>query len=247
MHFKYTRTRRAARGRMSRVGGPVPQRRRATNRPRCRTSADPLPPHGTYPGDTPRHETSCHDPIGRGTLAGPQDDLPTTSDFRAKESPLRGSVGSFAYVRSQRQTFASIKAPQSSQLQALDRPTGNRALVRCERLRRGLDRLSPVRREGATPGRFSEEKCWVRTVRGQSDITAMDDRFLAENPASFPHNGPSKPRVAGSNPAGRTISKRSIPETWVTDHSGDIGNTFGLNGFSIGSSLHVSWSKYPRS
>ena len=33
---------------------------------------------------------------------------------------------------------------------------------------------------------------------------------------------------------------RSIPDTWVTDYSGDIGNTFGLNGFSMGSSLHVS-------
>jgi hypothetical protein len=29
----------------------------------------------------------------------------------------------------------------------------------------------------------------------------------------------------------------SIPETWVTDHSGDIGNTFGPNGFSIGSGV----------
>ena len=29
-----------------------------------------------------------------------------------------------------------------------------------------------------------------------------------------------------------------LPETWVTDYSGDIGNTFGLNGFSMGSSRH---------
>jgi hypothetical protein len=29
-------------------------------------------------------------------------------------------------------------------------------------------------------------------------------------------------------------------ETWVTDYTGDIGNTFGLNGFSMGSSLQVS-------
>ena len=39
----------------------------------------------------------------------------------------------------------------------------------------------------------------------------------------------------------------SVPDTWVTVYSGDIGNTFGPKGFSIGSSLHVSWSKYPRS
>ena len=40
--------------------------------------------------------------------------------------------------------------------------------------------------------------------------------------------------------AGRAISFRSIPDTWVTDYSGDMGNTFGLNGFSIGSSRQVS-------
>ena len=34
--------------------------------------------------------------------------------------------------------------------------------------------------------------------------------------------------------------KRSIPDTWVTDYSEDIGNTFAANGFSMGSSLHVS-------
>ena len=47
----------------------------------------------------------------------------------------------------------------------------------------------------------------------------------------------------GSNPSLSATSLRSIPETWVTDHSGDMGNTFGPNGFSIGSSRHVSSSK----
>jgi hypothetical protein len=37
--------------------------------------------------------------------------------------------------------------------------------------------------------------------------------------------------------------RRSIPDTRVTVHSGDIGNTFGPNGLSIGSSRHVSSSK----
>ena len=37
----------------------------------------------------------------------------------------------------------------------------------------------------------------------------------------------------------------SIPETWVTLHSGDMGNSFGPKGFSIGSSQQVSSSKYP--
>jgi hypothetical protein len=36
---------------------------------------------------------------------------------------------------------------------------------------------------------------------------------------------------------------RSVPDTWVTVYSGDIGNTFGPKGLSSGSSLHVSWSK----
>ena len=41
--------------------------------------------------------------------------------------------------------------------------------------------------------------------------------------------------------------QRSIPETWVTDYSGDIGNTFILNGSSTGSTLLPPSSKYPRS
>ena len=57
--------------------------------------------------------------------------------------------------------------------------------------------------------------------------------------ARWAHN----PKVAGSNPAPATISFWSIPDTWVTVHSDHIGNTFGPNGFSIGSSRHVSSSK----
>lgn len=39
----------------------------------------------------------------------------------------------------------------------------------------------------------------------------------------------------------------SIPVTWVTDCSRDIGNTFGPNGLAIGSRRQVSSSKYPKS
>ena len=39
----------------------------------------------------------------------------------------------------------------------------------------------------------------------------------------------------------------SGPETWVTQRTGYMGNTFGPNGFSSGSSTRVSRSKYPRS
>jgi hypothetical protein len=38
-----------------------------------------------------------------------------------------------------------------------------------------------------------------------------------------------------------------FPDTWVTVHSGDIGNTFGPKGFSIGSTRMASSSKYPKS
>jgi hypothetical protein len=44
---------------------------------------------------------------------------------------------------------------------------------------------------------------------------------------------------------GEPTSRWSIPDTRVTVHSGDMGNTFGPNGLSIGSSRHVS-SRLPR-
>src|SRR5579872_6840981 len=50
-------------------------------------------------------------------------------------------------------------------------------------------------------------------------------------------------RIGGSNPSLSATSERSVPDTWVTVYSGDMGNTFGPKGFSIGSSLHVWWSK----
>src|SRR5712664_3062890 len=55
------------------------------------------------------------------------------------------------------------------------------------------------------------------------------------------------PLVVGSNPTGPTTSPRSNPETWVTECTGYIGNNFGPNGFSSGSSTRVSRSKYPKS
>jgi hypothetical protein len=42
---------------------------------------------------------------------------------------------------------------------------------------------------------------------------------------------------------GDAIAEWSIPDTWGTDYSGHIGNTFAPNGFSTGSSRHVSSSK----
>ena len=39
----------------------------------------------------------------------------------------------------------------------------------------------------------------------------------------------------------------SSPETWVTQCTGHMGDTFGPNGWSSGSSTRVSKSKYPKS
>ncbi len=53
-------------------------------------------------------------------------------------------------------------------------------------------------------------------------------------------------RVMQSNQRVR-LETGSVPDTWVTVYSGGMGNTFGPKGFSMGSSLQVWWSKYPRS
>jgi hypothetical protein len=50
-----------------------------------------------------------------------------------------------------------------------------------------------------------------------------------------------------NRPLGPTISNRSGPGTWVTQCTGHMGDTFGPNGLSSGSSTRVSKSKYPKS
>lgn len=45
--------------------------------------------------------------------------------------------------------------------------------------------------------------------------------------------------VTGSNPVGIASIFRSIPDTWVTVYTGDMGTTFGPKGLSSGSSLHL--------
>ena len=42
-------------------------------------------------------------------------------------------------------------------------------------------------------------------------------------------------QVLGSSPSAGSIRQGSVPDTWVTVHSGDIGNTFGPKEFWIGS------------
>jgi hypothetical protein len=55
------------------------------------------------------------------------------------------------------------------------------------------------------------------------------------------------PKVGGSNPPPATNSHGSGPDTWVTQRTGHMGDTFGPNGLSSGSSTRVSKSKYPKS
>jgi hypothetical protein len=66
-------------------------------------------------------------------------------------------------------------------------------------------------------------------------------------PSSRAMREPSQTPDVGSIPIARSISPGSGPETWVTECTGYIGNTFGPNGFSSGSNTRVSRSKYPRS
>ena len=56
-----------------------------------------------------------------------------------------------------------------------------------------------------------------------------------------------KGEVGGSSPPRPTIRSWSGPDTWVTQRTDYIGNTFGPNGFSSGSNTRVSRSKYPKS
>src|SRR6267142_2073175 len=44
----------------------------------------------------------------------------------------------------------------------------------------------------------------------------------------------------GSIPVARSITPGSSPDTWVTQRTDYIGNTFGPNGFSSGSNTRVS-------
>src|SRR5882724_11607063 len=58
---------------------------------------------------------------------------------------------------------------------------------------------------------------------------------------------PHTVEVVGSNPTAPTTRLGSSPETWVTECTGYMGNTFGPKGFSSGSNTRVSRSKYPKS
>jgi hypothetical protein len=70
--------------------------------------------------------------------------------------------------------------------------------------------------------------------RGRTFQVSFDPQF---RPAPSPSGKAEvcKTSIPGSNPGGASKILRSIPVRWVTVHSGHIGNTFGSNGFSMGS------------
>ncbi len=61
--------------------------------------------------------------------------------------------------------------------------------------------------------------------------------------AQLAEQGTLNPKVVGSTPTRPTIQQRSILGTWVTDYTGDIGNSFGIKGLSAGSTRPTSSSK----
>ena len=73
------------------------------------------------------------------------------------------------------------------------------------------------------------------------DLAAPAAAALESTRSRTPRN--LQTSIPGSNPGGASIFPWSVPDTWVTVHSGHIGNTFAAKGFSIGSSRQVSSSK----
>ena len=71
-----------------------------------------------------------------------------------------------------------------------------------------------------------EPKCWADLIKPQ-----FKDEVQVANP----------------NSSGTSYNMRSVPITWVTDYSGDMGNTFASNGLTAGSRRDVSSSKKPKS
>jgi hypothetical protein len=131
---------------------------------------------------------------------------------------------------------AELERPGALEVLALEEDAGAGLLINGA----GGDDRGPVRDAGEQPG------CGFDVCEGgQRDesmltlVVPQGDAGWSSPVARWAHN----PKVAGSNPAPATIFFGSIPVTWVTVHSGDIGNTFEPKGFWIGSSLQVSSSK----
>src|SRR5215467_7959848 len=96
--------------------------------------------------------------------------------------------------------------------------------------------LTLLRATSVQNPRIFAQCSWLEAGKGK-----RNQRDLALTP--WAHN----PKVGGSNPPPATDVFRSSPETWVTECTGYIGNSFGPKGFSSGSSTRVSRSKYPKS
>src|SRR5688572_21005583 len=93
-------------------------------------------------------------------------------------------------------------------------------------------------------GTHDEREAWT-------DVTDSAGVICAENAGGGDRvkatgDGPAKPPSPVQIRAAPPTFAGSIPDTWVTPYSGDMGNSFEPNGLSIGSRRHVSSSKYPK-
>ena len=76
---------------------------------------------------------------------------------------------------------------------------------------------------------ITAQECFERSHSGEGTVTESEsDRRI---------------KVGGSNPSPATTNARSGPDTWVTECTGYMGNSFGPKGFSSGSKTLVSKSK----
>ena len=81
---------------------------------------------------------------------------------------------------------------------------------------------------------------WQANAGSRSSSTPLEnDQHFKSAPSPSGKAEVCKTSIPGSNPGGASNFLGSIPETWVTDYSGDMGNSFGPKGLSIGSSLQL--------
>ena len=139
----------------------------------------------------------------------------TVLDVRPTESPLtclpRSGLSS-AHVSSRTRAFNRNKSPHVSRLRGRrSQRRGEVGSWNVSVVDAHPDRSSPKWPSAGRSPLFSKETRGCGTVRGTQNMTAIDNRFPKPRPLLGPpvDRWPSKPRVAGSNPAGRATSLKN--------------------------------------